>query len=231
MIDMRFFVYNYKEDKIIHETPEGSTVWLVRAMNDRYTLTYHCSFDGQKKIFNALFYDWRTGETVENDLTNTLNRYINNPSIDPCRNIHLGKRYLFGDIRTTWESSIITWDEDYSNVKITPLGYLTPKGKGFSDFILSADGLWATTFVCGYRGLYDEDLSKRAFFHLDDRYPNGISPPVITNDYEEHQWEYSAFVEHPVHGLCFAQEWRRNGRLYLRLYKMSDVLAEINRRQ
>jgi hypothetical protein len=40
---------------------------------------------------------------------------------------------------------------------------------------------------------------------------------------------YGAFVEHPVYGTCFAREWRRDGELYIRLYRMSDVLDEINR--
>ena len=82
--------------------------------------------------------------------------------------------------------------------------------------------------------MFDEYLSKRAFFHLDDRYPNGISMAIIAEDYENDQWDYSAFVEHPVYGPCFAQEWHKKERgkdvLYLRLYRMDGVLAEINRR-
>jgi hypothetical protein len=128
----------------------------------------------------------------------------------------------------------VAWDEGYSDVTVTPLSYLLPEGKFFfTTFILSTDGQWATTFVGGYMGLYDEMLFKRAFFHLDGRYPNGISMPVITEDYEDYAWDLSAFVEHPVHGMCFAQEWHKmvndKDRLYLRLYRMDDVLDEINR--
>jgi hypothetical protein len=55
--------------------------------------------------------------------------------------------------------------------------------------------------------------------------------PVITEDYETWRWgDFGAFVNHPIHGLCFAQEWHKGRQQYLRLYKMSDVLAEINRR-
>jgi hypothetical protein len=32
-----------------------------------------------------------------------------------------------------------------------------------------------------------------------------------------------------IHGMCFAQEWHKERKLYLRLYKMSNVLEEINR--
>jgi hypothetical protein len=56
--------------------------------------------------------------------------------------------------------------------------------------------------------------------------------PVITEDYEDFGWDLSAFVEHPVHGLCFSQECHktenREDRRYLRLYRMEGVLDEIN---
>jgi hypothetical protein len=112
---------------------------------------------------------------------------------------------------------------------MTGSSYLIPSGNRLNNFILSAEGEWSSSLVYGYSGLHNERLCKRAFFHLDSRYPNGISMPVITEDYEKSQWDYSAFVQHPVHGMCFAQEWHKEGKLYLRLYKMSDVLAEINR--
>jgi hypothetical protein len=54
--------------------------------------------------------------------------------------------------------------------------------------------------------------------------------PIITEDYEDNQWDYSAFVEHPEYGMCFAQEWRKGRTLYLRLYRMENVLSEINRK-
>ncbi|MDR2923532.1 MAG: hypothetical protein LBU85_09365 [Treponema sp.] len=71
------------------------------------------------------------------------------------------------------------------------------------------------------------------FFHMDSRYPNGISMPIFVDGYYERPWDWGSFVEHPEYGLCYAEEKYReeNGKrkLYLRLYKMSDVLAEINR--
>ena len=57
--------------------------------------------------------------------------------------------------------------------------------------------------------------------------------PIFVNDFDEWHVEKGAFVEHPAHGWCFAEEKHResNGseRLYLRLYKMNDVIEEINR--
>jgi hypothetical protein len=233
-VNRSLFVYNYKEDRIIYESPKDFTIWMRAGINERYMLSKQAGFDGKKTYEKDIFYDWRMGEIVENDLTKAL--YQNNlyAPFGPCRNIHQTKRYLFGYSRITGQTIKITWDEKYSDIKTIPLSYLVPKERYLHHFILSGNGTWGTSLVGGYRGLRNEQLKKRAFFHMDERYPNGISMPVITEDYEDFQWELNAFVEHPVHGMCFAQEWhKKNGgrdQLYLRLYKMSDVLAEINRR-
>jgi hypothetical protein len=228
--ETKFFVYNYKEDKMVYESPPYFSISLGIVMDNRYTLGDQSHLVGGSKEATTIFYDWRNNEIVENDLTEAKNRYrLSILTQGPFRNINVTGRYAFGD-NMSMETFKLTWDEDYSDVKIISLSYLIPeKGKSFVDFILSADGAWATCLVRGYRGLYDERLYKRAFFHLDERYPNGISIPIITEDYERSQWQYNAFVEHPVHGMCFAQEWYKEGKLYLRLYKMSEVLAEINR--
>jgi hypothetical protein len=106
------------------------------------------------------------------------------------------------------------------------MDYLVPEAKRLDDFYFSPDGKWATNFE--YKDSY-----RRIFFHLDDRYPNGISMPIFTDGYYERWWHWGSFVEHPVYGLCYAEEEYLNNKgkekLYLRLYKMDDVLEEINR--
>ena len=114
------------------------------------------------------------------------------------------------------------------------MDYLIPENKRFDEVItISANAQWATTLVGGYSGLHNEDLYKRAFFHLDARYPNGISMPVLSANYDKFHSDRGTFVEHPVHGWCYADEiWakeKEKNKQYLRLYKMSDVLAEINK--
>jgi len=230
----KLFVYNYKEDRMVYESPEeGFVIGISIVINDQFALSFQGSFNGNHKEFKYIFYNWRTEEIVENDLTKAINSNRIDLIINPLRNIHPARRYLFGYSRILNKRLKITWDEEYSDIKIILLDYLLPKGKRLDDFILSADGTWGTSLVKGYQGLYNEMLCKRAFFHLDDRYPNGISMPVITEDYEDSPWDYSAFVEHPVHGLCFAQEWHKNenekDQLYLRLYRMDSVLDEINK--
>jgi hypothetical protein len=231
-VNKSLFIYNYKKDKMVYESRDELPYTPLLAMNERYALSNHTILNGKKKIFNKIFYGWRANEAVENDLTKELQRHQSLLIIRPCHDIHLGRRYLFttSEILGQYSEDIkITWDENYSDVKVTPLSYLKPEGKSLGHFVLSLDGSWASAFVTGFKGLYNEDLCKRAFFHLDERYPNGISMPVVTDDYEDFGWDYSAFVNHPVHGMCFAQEWHKEKKLYLRLYKMSDILAEINR--
>jgi len=228
-ISTTLLVYNYKEDKIVYESPEDFTISFRIAMNERYSLCGKRILNGRNIEAIRILYDWRTNEIIENDLTEAINRNGISLIIRPDRNIHLGKRILFGYSNILKKEVKITWNEEYSDINVTPLDYLVPRENRFDDFILSADGTWGATFISGYRGIYDERLYKRAFFHLDDRYPNGISMPVITEDFEDYQWDYSAFVKHPVHGMCFAQEWHKDRHQYLRLYKMDAVLEEINR--
>jgi len=60
-----------------------------------------------------------------------------------------------------------------------------------------------------------------------------MSLPILSEEYEGDNEPKKAFVKHPEYGMCLAQEWHKKegnkDQLYLRLYKMSDVLAEINR--
>ena len=230
-VNNSLFIYNYKEDRMIYESRDELPYLPIIAMNERYTLSYYSVFDGKNVNNRKVFYNCRTNEVVENDLSKTIDQSPRALTLSPYRNIHVAKRVLF---MTLGSRVKLTWDENYSNVKITPISYLYPEGKGLRAFIISVDGTWITSLVSGYKGLYNEALCKRAFLHLDERYPNGISIPVITEDYEPSQWDYSAFVNHPVHGMCCAQEWRKNeggkDQLYLRLYRMDAILEEINRR-
>ena len=230
-IDTRLFIYNYREDEIIYESPEkGYTISPIFTMDRNNILCWERSLIGNEINGKCIFHNWKINKNTINDLVNSLNKNDFVFIIRYLLNIHLPRRILFGYSSIYGQRLKITWDNNYSNITVTPLSYLLPdESFTLSDFIFSANGEWVTTFISGYRGLRNERLRKRAFFHLDDRYPNGISMPVITEDYEEGGWDYSAFVNHPVHGMCFAQEWRKNGQLYLRLYKMDDVLAEINR--
>ena len=64
---------------------------------------------------------------------------------------------------------------------------------------------------------------------MSDTCPGGISVPVLAKGYEDFSWDYGSFVNHPEYGMCYAREHYKGGDLYLRLYKMSDVLEDIKR--
>jgi hypothetical protein len=232
-VDTQLFVYNYKEDRMVYESPEkGFNILPLFGMDNRNILSWERNPRENTFNNNSIIHNWRTKENITNDFTNAIDRSRIGLIIRHLFNLHLGGRFLFGYSNSISQRCKVTWNENYSDVTVTPLSYLLPAvGMDFDHFVFSANGIWASTFIIGYRGLRNERLSKRAFFHLNGRYPNGISMPVITEDYETWRWgDFGAFVNHPIHGLCFAQEWHKGRRQYLRLYKMSDVLAEINRR-
>jgi hypothetical protein len=228
-------IYDPKKDEIIYKSPEGGEPITLNCSFTPELVLSHNRFD--KSTRETVLYNWKTQEITRNELTRKLDALKTTTIIRPYRNINLKERYLFADISIpgeTYNKKIkINWDENYEDVKVIPLDYLVPEGKWFDEFYFSSDGKWATNFVGGYRR-YGELLDKRIFFHMDSRYPNGISMPIFVDGYYERPWDWGSFVEHPEYGLCYAEEKYReeNGKrkLYLRLYKMSDVLAEINRR-
>jgi len=234
-----FVVYNYKKD--ITTGKQGETEEDMRLM---YPIDSNniISFTNKRRLpIEVYIYNWRTGERTENELTKTLTRLDASSIPSESRyNINLEKRFLFVELApispdksgNSWAK--LTWKEGFKDVKVVPLDYLTPKERWLNDFFLSPDGQWATCLISGYEGLLNESLEKRVFFHMDDRYHNGISIPIFANGYYEYHWEQGAFVRHPVYGMCFAEENIKEDnfgveRRYLRLHKMDDVLAEINR--
>jgi hypothetical protein len=149
-----------------------------------------------------------------------------------------GRRYLIGDMEAKGYDGHfkISWNEDFDKVEVLPVREILRQQLRNQDyfvtsFVLSHGGEWARGRVGGYRGLYKEYLYKSVFYHMDNKYPGGMSMPILSEEYEGDNEPKRAFVNHPEYGMCFAQEWHKKeeGR-FLRLYKMSDVLAEINRR-
>jgi hypothetical protein len=235
-----FIAYNYKTEHIseqLGKTDEDRYLAYPLDSEKLIATTVHSSLPKEDYIYN-----WRTGERTENDLTKMTTKLGASLILRPLVSINLEKRFLFSDFSNLYalegsrgsNRGKITWEEGFKDVKVVLLDYLTPKDRWFNTFFLSPDGQWATCFISGYRGLFGESLVKRVFFHLDGRYPNGISMPVFADGYYEYHWEQGAFVRHPIYGMCFAEEKLKeeNGRerRYLRLHRMDDVLAEINRR-
>jgi hypothetical protein len=117
------YVYNYKEDRMIYQSPDEFSILIRMVMNDQYALALHGRHNAKEKEFKHIFYNWRTDEIAENDLTETLNQNRIDIIISPDRNIDTDKRYLFGYNNIIRQRVKITWDENYSDITVTPLSY------------------------------------------------------------------------------------------------------------
>jgi hypothetical protein len=241
----RQIYYNYLRDKIVSDTGEFQPLkfyWALdreRVLVDDFSQRYPYRED--KGFIDFYIYNRITGEKIRNELTDTIRSLqVRSNNLSEHGAMSWGRRYLIGDLEAKGYDGYfkISWNEDFSEVDVLPLDeilqlQLRNQGYYLNSFILSLGGEWATTRVGGYNGLYNESLWKRAFYHMDGKYPGGMSMPILSEEYEGRNEPERAFVNHPEYGMCFAQEWHKkeNGRdqLYLRLYKMSDVLAEINR--
>ena len=227
-------IYDMKNDMELYKSPDGGeslSMYLPITQEIVLAVEYLTKDRQQKEYY---FYNWKTKEIIRNDLTRLFTDYGSAGSLDKYRNINLKDRYMFYKEYPGYKTIKISWDENYNNIKSIPMDYLIPKGKHFDDIVFSPDYKWAKTLVGWYDGLNNDSLYKSIFFHLDDRYPNGISIPIFTEDYDKSSSSgRGTFVEHPVHGMCYAEDiWSKEtgkSKQYLRLYKMSDVLEEINR--
>jgi len=225
------FIYDPKNDKVIYQSPNiGEDICFLFPFTKDLIFT--------QKGNDYFFYNLQTREITRNDLTKKYTLLNISVILRHDYNINLAGRFLFADNRNINppKKIKITWDENYENVNVIPLDYLIPEGKWLTNITISTNGKWATVFVNGFRGLHGEYLVKRAFFHLDERYPNSMSIPIITNEYDEYHAERGSFVEHPVYGWCFAdradkEDSKGNEKRYLRLYRMDDVFAEIERQR
>jgi hypothetical protein len=242
----RHIYYNYLRDEIVSDTGQNQPLNFCWALDREWVLVddFSQSYPNRKDegFIDFYIYNRITGEKIRNKFTDTVTT-LQVPSINLTEHgaMSWGRRYLISDCDAKGYDEgdfKISWNEDFSKVEVLPIReilrqLLSNQSYYYATyFVLSPGGEWATANVGGYRGLYNERLKKRVFYHMDDKYPGGMSMPILSEEYEGDEPE-RAFVNHPEYGMCFAQEWHKeeNGKdqLYLRLYKMSDVLAEINR--
>ena len=71
-------------------------------------------------------------------------------------------------------------------------------------------------------------MEKDSFVCIDENSPlYGI--PVVTEDYYPSGYPKGRFITHPIYGTCFIEKIEIAKKTYIRLYKMSDVQAEIDK--
>jgi len=245
-LDIRHIYYNYLKDEIVSDTGQDqhlNFLWAIdreRVLVDDFLQSYPDRKD--EGFIDFYIYNRITGEKTRNEFTDTVkNLVVRSQNLTEHGAMSWCRRYLISDVDAEGYKGDfkISWSEDFSKVDVLPLTEILrqqlQKQDGYfaTYFILSPDGEWATSCVREY--IYEERLLKRLFYHMDDKYPGGMSMPILSEEYEGRDEPESAFVNHPEYGMCFAQEWHKeeNGKdqLYLRLYKMSDVLAQINRQE
>jgi hypothetical protein len=226
-------IYNFKKDVVVYEDKQETKINMDRPLNKEWIISRTINDNYNVEIY---LYNWKTGEIKRNKMTEALS-HANLATLffGYGDGINLKRRCIMGASRALQKKVKISWSEDYEDVSVLPLDYLLPADLSFTSdtFFFSPNGEWATTPIGFYRGLNGDMLKKRVFIHMDDRYPEGISMLVFAEGYDNYSWDYGTFFNHADYGWCYAGEYHKNeggkNQLYLRLYKMNDVLAEINR--
>jgi hypothetical protein len=230
------YIYNYKTDTLVLEIRDpvrGSVTDFPSmhfAIDKQYVLASRWKSSELPFSWDVFFFDWRTYEIVRNDLTEMASKM----GFVPWREtINLERRYLFVDLGNIGNDRLykISWDENYSNVKINDISYMFEGWKYKPSRInidISPDGSWVSATILddnvnpGGRTSY----YKRMFFHVDDKYPDGISMPVFAVGYETTAGiKGTAFVDHPVHGMCFAFGWQEWSALQIGRVNAIGVLS------
>jgi len=237
----RHIHYNYLRDEIVSDTGQDQPLDFLWAIDRERVLTKDFSqsypYREDKGFIDFYIYNRKTGKIVRNKFTDTVKTLLpRNQNLSEHGAMSWERRYLISGMSGSNETIKLSWNEDFSEVEILPslkeIVRLQLRDPNIlpAFFSLSPGGEWATSQIWPYRGLYNENLNKRAFYHMDNRYPGGMSMPILVEGYERDDVRiHGAFVNHPEHGWCFVKEHNKDKQQYLQIFKMSDVRAEINR--
>ena len=120
------------------------------------------------------------------------------------------KRYMFGRVllpdgalapppfASRRVPSVVRWDEKMENITVLPLSAHVPGGYAIlGAWAVSPNGEWAR---CGVQDVNDDKTYYNCFFHLADKYPLGVSPPIIGAESRDIE---GIFVEHEELGTLY----------------------------
>ena len=182
-------------------------------------------------------FDYETKERTDNELTKKMSELLSRRFHEDIK-FNLDKRMIisYATVATDSVDFVLKWDENYENVKMIPFDFLVPEGKFIGEVqAVSKNFDWVLLRISGYEGVKGEPLSKYAFMKIDENNPALFSPLVILDEYRDprNKWRYTSFFEHPKYGtyLFFTKEDRKQDKYVSAFYKMSDVQAEIDKRQ
>ena len=237
----RHIYYNYLRDEIVSDTEQDQPLDFLWAIDRERVLVKDFSqsypYRDDEGFIDFYIYNRKTGEITRNEFTNTVKNLLpRSQNLSEHGAMSWERRYLISSlgIKVYRGNVKISWNDEFSEVNVLPLDDLVRQQLRNAElittsFVISLNGEWATAQLWGYTGLHNESLRRRAFYYMDNRYPDGMSMPILADGYEGRDAPDGAFVNHPEYGWCFVKENNRDGQQYLQIYKMSDVLEEINR--
>ena len=189
------------------------------------------AFKYNEEMYNAqfFFYNNDTGVKTENKLTRTITQFLSKTSLLDIY-VSTKERMIVSKSSSSYPLAI-TWSEKYGDVVFSTAKHVFPKEKYLGYYEVSSDCRWMFLSVSGYKGLKGDILDKVAFLEISDKYPGMFSPLIfLSDDYTDFQWWGNcSFIEHPEYGTCFICSYDDNKTEETRLYKMSDIQAEIDR--
>ncbi len=204
-----YLIYDLNENKIVHKSFIKGTAY---PLSPGKLLFWHDVpyMKGGKKFYKEWYSitDLFEKDDVKNELTKKLTKSKIQLDLfsNPVR-AQAGK--LFGIVEKVDKENytfsidqLVTWKENYKDVKINPIVVQIPKKGDFTDsFKLSGDGKWALG-----RFKYDAniiDVPELIIYHLSDIYPQGVSMPIYCGYSTE--GTRGAFVDHEEWGPCYVE--------------------------
>lgn len=112
-----------------------------------------------------------------------------------------GNRTLIGTMAIGKESpinAVAHWDEKYEHITIQPLFLQCPSEYEFStqNWTFSLDGKWLVNSARKILPTIGYDDPEMVFYHVDPKYPQGISPPVFAGK-TYRKWDLTGvFINH-----------------------------------
>lgn len=229
-INLGYMLYDFTNKKNLFIPTDSSTTPVGREYHKIAKITYLietgldvCSWY-IADLTEQGFINWR-----KNKLTDSLsqkNFRSSNWTRSSC--FHAKNRMLIGRVIIASSSYyvIVRWDEEYSEIRIEPLKMQCPSEYSFSkcNWTFSLDGHWLFTTarkVHSETGQFDDP--ELVFYHVDPKYPQGISPPVFAGKTGE--TVYGCFIDHSKLGMVFLDI--QTGHDLALVYKMSDMLPII----
>ncbi len=138
------------------------------------------------------------------------------------------KRYILGYVAAPKDfdgprdiPTVVRWDEEMEDIQISPLLFNFPAAYEYTGaWAVSPDGEWAR---CGVIKKFDYSIDYNCFFHLDEKYPFGVSPGVIG---ASSRGLGGIFVEHDEHGTLYLDRSNDYPNA-VAVYQMSDFFESL----